>query len=348
MEPNIPTPINVPPSQRPQGAPQTVPGTPVPPRAATPNTIRTMKMDAALAVKTQNETLVSMTLAEEKKKAARREEIAAKEASTAPGVKPAPKPIGRVVLVLGLIIVVAGVGFAIKLALPTLRTINLPSISLPSFGTPTPDQPTKTPGVTTPTTLAPSLIRAQSEKRFTLNKETPEHLFSMVAVERTAGVTPGSIRNLYFAEESTNTDGRTTTSSISPNKLLLLADTSTPAILARSLETPFMVGLYGEEGSQATPFIVFKVSGYDTGLAGMLAWEKDLPHFFDTVFGTKFLVGQTASVKFHNTAISGRDVRALEGLPAGSIFYTFANQNTIIITGSRNTLEALLPLLPTR
>lgn len=348
METNIPTPINIPPSQRPQGAPQDVPGTPMPPRVATPNAIRTMKMDADLAVKSQNETLVSMSLAEEKKKAARREEIAAKETSVVPGVKPAPKPIGRMVLILGIIIVVTGLGFAIKFALPTLRTINLPSISLPSFGTPTSDKPTKIPGVIAPTTLVSSVIRAQSEKRFILNKETPEHLFSMVAAERTAGVTPGSIRNLYFAEESTNTEGRTVASSISPNKLLLLAETPTPAILARSLEAPFMAGLYGEEGSQATPFFVFKVSGYDTGFAGMLAWEKDLPHFFDTVFGTKFLIGQTATLKFRNTVIRGHDVRALEGLPAGSIFYTFANQNTVIITASRSTLEALLPLLPVR
>ncbi len=346
MEPNIPTPINVPPSQRPQGAPQAAPGTPVPPRASTVNTIRTMKSDAALAVKTQNETLVSMALAEEKKKASRREEIAAKEASVAPGTKPAPKPIGRVFLVLGLIIVVAGVGFGIYFALPTLRSINLPSISLPSFGTPETTPPPAEPGKKTP--LAPSLISAQSEKRFTVNKETPEHLFSMVAVERAAGVTPGNIRNLYFAEEATDAEGKTTVSAISPNKLLLLADVSAPAILTRSLEIPFMAGLHGEEGSQATPFFVFKVSGYDTGLAGMLAWEKDLPHFFDIVFGTKFLAGPSTSIKFRNTVISGRDVRALEGLPAGGIFYTFANPNTIIITGSRSTLESLLPLLSVR
>ena len=348
METNIPTPINVPPSQRPQGIPQAVPGAPVPPRTPTTNTIRTMKIDAAEAVRTQNETLVSMTLAEEKKKAARREEIEKKEASAVPGTKPAPKPIGRVILVLGLVVVVTGIGFGIYFVLPTLRTINLPSISLPSFGTTAPGQPLKTNGTSRSVTLAPSLIPAQSEKRFTINKETPEHLFSMVAVERTAGVTPGTIRNLYFAEEATDTACKTTIASISPNKLLLLTDISAPAILARSLETPFMAGLYGEEGSQATPFFVFKVSGYDTGFAGMLAWEKDLPHFFDTVFGTKFLATPSTSIKFHNTVISGHDVRALEGLPAGSIFYTFANLNTVIITGSRGALESLLPLLPVR
>lgn len=347
MEPNIPTPLNVPPSQRTQGASQSVPGSPAASSVALPNIIRTMKSDAALAVKNQNETLVSMSLAEEKKKAARREEIAAKEAAATPETKSAPKPIGRVVLVLGLVVVVVGVGFGIYFALPTLRNINLPSVSLPTFGTPDTERPA---GVTptSKTPLAPSLISARSEKRFSVNKETPEHLFAMVAVERTAGVTPGSVRNLYFTEDSTSLEGTTSTASISANRLLILTETVAPAILARSLENSFMAGLYGEEGAQATPFFVFKFSGYDTGLAGMLAWEKELPRFFDTIFGTKFLATPSTPVKFRDAVVSGYDTRALEGLPAGSIVYTFVNPTTVVIAGSRSTLEALIPLVPAR
>jgi hypothetical protein len=307
-----------------------------------------MKTDAAEAIRTQNETLVSMSLAEEKKKAARREEIATKEASTAPGAKPAPRPLGRFVIILGLIILVAGAGVAIKFALPTLRTIDLPSVSLPIFGTPATDQSTKTTGTPTSTSPTRSLIPAQSEKRFIVNRETPEHLFATIAVERTAGVAPGKIHNFYFSEETTDPAGGASTASISANRLLILANVPTPAILARSLEAPFMVGLYWEECSQATPFFIFKVSGYDTGLAGMLAWEKDLPHFFDTMFGTKFLSGPSTPAKFRNTVVLGHDVRALEGLPAGSILYTFASPSTILVAGSQSALEALLPFLLVR
>lgn len=114
-----------------------------------------------------------------------------------------------------------------------------------------------------------------------------------------------------------------------------------------------MAGLYGEEGGQSTPFFVFKVSGYDTGFAGMLAWENDLPRLFDTVFGTKFLDTQFDAtffnpVKFKDKVVLGYDTRALEGLPAGSIFYAFVNQTTVIIANSQSALEALASLLPTR
>ena len=347
MEPNIPIPISVPPSQRPQGAPESTLATPAPSRAALPNIIRTMKSDAAEAAKTQNETLVSMALAEEKKKSAQRAEMAAREKSETPAVKPAPKPIGRIVIILGLVALIGGAGFAIKLALLKLRTINLPSVSLPTFGAPGAQTPTTvTPTQKTP--LAPSIIPARSEKRFIVNKETPERIFSLIAAEYTAGVTPGSIRNMYFTEETTATGGETTTASISANRLLLLADTTAPAILTRSLENPFMAGLYGEEGSQATPFFIFKFSGYDTGLAGMLAWEKELPRFFDTLFGTKFLAGPSTSIKFRDAVVSGYDARIIEGLPAGSIVYTFANPTTVVIAGSRSALAALVPLVPAR
>lgn len=348
MEQNIPTPVNVPPSQRPAGTSQGVPGAPNAPKTALPNVIRTMKIDAAEAAKNQNETLVSMALAEEKKKAARRAEIAAKEASEPTTEKPAPKPIGRIVIILGIILLVAGIGIAIMFALPVLRAVKLPAVSLSSFGTPAAVTNVETTSSTSPLPLVSSLIHAQSEKRFIINNETPAHLFAMVAVERTAGVTPGNIRNIYFAEENTSPEGGMNSSSISANRLLLLANTPTPAILARSLENPFMVGLYGEEGSQATPFFVFKVSGYDTGLAGMLAWEKDLPHFFDTIFGTKFLGETSTLIKFHNIVILGRDARTLEGLPSGNISYTFANPTTIVVAGSRSALKALTPLVSAR
>lgn len=348
MEPNIPTPISVPPSQRPQGDAQSIPGAPAAaPRAALPNIIRTMKIDAALAAREQKETLVSMALAEEKKKVAQRAEAAVKESSTTPAAKPAPKPIGRIMIVLGLLIVVVGAGFAIKFALPTLRTIKLPSVSLPTFGTP---EVPETPGVIPPskTPLASSIIPAQSEKRFTINKETPEHLFSLVVTERVAGVTPGSIRNMYFTEEATAPEGGVSTAPISASRFLLLTETSAPAILARSLENPFMAGLYGEEGAQATPFFIFKFSGYDTGLAGMLAWEKDLPRFFDTVFGTKFLATPSTSAKFRDMVVSGYDARVLEGLAAGNIVYAFANPTTVVIAGSRSALGTLVLLASSR
>ncbi|HAT68235.1 MAG TPA: hypothetical protein DCS20_01300 [Candidatus Yonathbacteria bacterium] len=341
MESNIPTPISTPPSQRPRDSYQSAPVS----GQGAPLIIRTMKSDAALAIQTQNETLVSMSLAEEKKKALQRTEAA----TTAP-LKPTPKPRGRVVIILGLILFVTGSGIAIKFALPTIRKIslpNLPNVSLPTFGTPSAGQPTKVTSKTAVPTIS-SLIPAQSEKRFTINKETPENLFTMIATERAAGVTTGNIRNLYFEEEAVTLEGEIGVASISAHRLLILANIPTPAIFARSLETPFMAGLYGEEGAQATPFFVFKVSGYDTGLAGMLAWESDLPYFFDTVFGTKFITAPSGPIKFRDKVVSGYDTRSIEGLPAGSIFYAFADQSTVIITSSQSALEALVSRLSVR
>ncbi|MHB1118150.1 MAG: hypothetical protein ACYCZ7_01285 [Minisyncoccota bacterium] len=343
MDPNIPTPTTTPPPQQPQGAEpnaaqtlatKTTPTSPL-------TIIRTMKSDAAETIKAQHETLVSMAIAEEKKKEAEQAEAAAKKTSaTMAPEKPAPKPLARIVIILWLILFVAAAGVVIKFALPTLRTLSISNISLPVFKIPAIKEEGSLPSSVQ--TLAPSLIPAQSEKRFIVNKETPEHLFAMIDVERTAGATPASIRNLYFTEEVTTSAGTAEATPISANRLLLFADIPAPAILTRSLETPFMAGLYGEEDSRATPFFVFTVSSHDTGFAGMLAWEKDLPKLFDTMFGTKFLTAPSVSLKFHDIIIAGYDARVLEEASAGNIAYAFADPTTIIIAGDQNTLRMLI------
>jgi len=345
------------------GKPTTPQGSAAPQGDSTPpaNTIRTMKSDAALAIKDQKETLVSIAIAEKKKKEERKEEVKTSrekaespekkteiQKPSAPGVPPAPRPIGRIVVVLGVILVLVGLGFGVKFALPLIQNISLPSISLPSlpiFGTPGTGEPTQpSPGQPTPS-LTAAIIAPQYEKRFDISKDTPEHVFEAVASERGSGLTPGSIKNLYFTEETSTTEGTPSTAVISANRLVILVGKSAPEILTRSLEKPFMAGFIGEENSTATPFLILKVSGYDTGFAGMLAWEATIPRFFDTLFGTKFASTSLDPATFRDIVILGHDARSLKGTPITGITYTFANPTTIVIAGSQSALEKLVPMV---
>lgn len=302
----------------------------------TPRLIRTMKSDAADAIKKQNETFVSIALAEERKQAqARSEAVVAQQAQTEIPSH-ATKPRGRVVIVIVFLLFLVALGLAYKFILPKLDTLQISGISFP---------PEKEAPATEQMTisLAPALIPPQYEKRFILNKETPEHLFAMIAVERTGGVVEGSIKNLYFAEEVSAQDGTLNTNAISVNRLFAFANISAPEILTRSLETPFMAGLLGEGGSSAAPFIILKVSGYDTSLAGMLEWEASLPNLIDTVFGTK--TGVMGEGKFRDIVVAGKDSRILESASDTKIIYAFTDPNTIVITVSRSTLEKLITMI---
>lgn len=306
-----------------------------------PRIMRTMKSDVAEAIKRQNETSVSIAVAEQKKQEKMRaESTAEKQAQEGPS-SPAPKPIGRVIVVIVLLIIITALGLAYVFVLPKLGAIQLPKISIPSFGKPAPVVPTAT--TTEPVlSLAPSLIPTQSEKRFNISNQTRTQVLADITAEMKLETPSGTIKNLYFTEESD-----TTSIAISVTRLLAFAGISAPDILTRSLEKSFMVGFLGEQNGNSTPFVVLKVSSYETGLAGMLEWETTLPRSFDSIFGTKTSGTSTSTVRFRDVVVLGKDARSSNVATGDALFYAFANQNTVVIAGSKTALEALLSLAPT-
>lgn len=344
MEPNIQS-SNNPASSQAQRTPGVFQGSPeVPVRTPLASSVRTMKSDISEAIKKQNETYVSIALAEERKRKAELEAQAVATAQKTVAETVVPRRRGRVFIVLGIFFVVVAGGLVINFFVPLARKITIPAISLPSFGgyaelatTTLPTEPAAAPVV-----LAPSLIPAQSEKEFNISRETPELIFAKIAVEYASGVEAGSIKNLYFNEEVAGEAGTTTTAAVSAGGLLALTGVRIPDILVRVLEPDFMVGILGE-ATRSTPFFILNVSSHEGGLAGMLAWEKDLPRFFDTVFGTKIVGGIPGErLVFRDTIVLGRDARALETASGQNIVYAFADTDTIVIAGSTGALNELL------
>lgn len=307
-------------------------------KVAPPRLIRTMKLDMAEAVKNQNETVVSIAIAEEKKKAVARAEGMTATQTGPENLTPAPKPVGRIVVIFVILLIALLLGLAYVFVLPKLGAIKLPDITIPSFGKPV-DTTTATTTDVVVLPLASSLIRAQTEKRFSITNQTRTQVFNEILIEMRQGLPSGSIKNLYFTEGNADL-----LREISSNRLFIFADVSAPEILTRSLEKPFMMGFWGEQNGDATPFLILKVSGNDTGFAGMLEWEANLPRFFDTIFGTSIEVGITSKIKFKDIVVLGKDARTIDTPFGGSVSYAFANQNTIVIAGSKTSLEALLPL----
>ena len=250
------------------------------------------------------------------------------------------------VVVVGLLVLGGGGWVAYKFVLPALSSINISKISFPSFAKTTPVETTT--ATTTPVTVVtppPPLIASQSEKSFLIKNQTPQNLFSMVSTERTLPVTLGEIKNIDFVEDASGTPGVTGTNEITFNSFVSLVGVSVPDIFTRSVVDPFMAGILGEENNLNTPFMVFKVSAYDTGFAGMLQWEQSMPNFFDTVFGTKVASQAPAKLKFKDVVISGHDARVLGGTPGLTLGYMFVNPTTIIIAESTTALEKLAPLV---
>lgn len=310
------------------------------------STIRTMKGDVALAVERQKETLVSIALAEEKKKEARQKELLLAAEERAQHQESAPKPRGRIFIILSLLLVILLGVLGYFFVLPKLGGLSLPGFSNKT-NTPEPVMPT-IPVATTPTRtiLTSALIPTQSEIIFSLKKETSAHIFSTIKSERLAGDISYEVKNIVITDETQNADGSTKTTPISANRLITLAGVTLPEILARSLQSTHMAGFIAEPNSTLpTPFLILKVSGYSTALAGMLEWEQKLPTLFDTVFGTNITAGLSPKTKTRDVVLLGRDSRVLEITPNVGIAYMFADPSTLVITGSRTALEKIVTTL---
>lgn len=309
------------------------------------STIRTMKGDVAMAIQKQQETLVSIAMAEEKKKAARQAELIAAAEERAQRQKAAPKRRGRIFVVLILLVLIAGGVLGYIFVLPKLGEVNLPSTSLfTKEESLIPSAPLEV--LPKPIILTPALIPTQAETIFSIKNESAAEIFSAIKNDRLGGDTSWGVKNFIITDDITVTDGSQKIVTISANRLITLAGLTMPEILARSFQNTFMSGLIREENSTIpTPFLILKISGYSAALSGMLQWEKKLPTLFDTIFGTNITAGLTEKTKTRDVIILGRDARVLEITPNVGIAYMFTDQSTLIIAGSRTALEKIAPML---
>lgn len=106
---------------------------------------------------------------------------------------------------------------------------------------------------------------------------------------------------------------------------------------------------------QRQPFIIMRVTSFDTAFAGILEWERTMSADLSPLFGDVVINSFDPSARtdtqvreafFKDIIASNKNVRLLldeEG--KDRIVYTFTNQNTILITTTREALDEILPLV---
>lgn len=132
-------------------------------------------------------------------------------------------------------------------------------------------------------------------------------------------------------------------------EILLVLAPQMSGSFARAIKT-IMFGALNNE-----PFIVLKVTSFDAAFAGMLDWEDTASADLAPLFGSSVSASFDASARtstqvrnafFKDIIASNKNTRLLQDESANDrIVYTFVDQNTILITTTRNTLSNLLPLI---
>ena len=103
------------------------------------------------------------------------------------------------------------------------------------------------------------------------------------------------------------------------------------------------------------PFILMKVTNFDTAFGGLLSWEPDMSADLSPLFGpvvTKSYdpyartATQHRSAFFRDTVVANKSVRVLVNEnDTEKLMYAFINPNLILITTNSTAFNAILPLI---
>jgi len=206
-----------------------------------------------------------------------------------------------------------------------------------------PDIISSLPALLLPTeqTIAPNITTLSSEEFRTLlmrlRDETDQQVGTMLSV------VPGNTVS--------NSDGGSSFEPLTSETFFTKALLNAPAGLVRSFAPQFLFGIHIFDGNQ--PFLMVKISSYESAFAGMLDWEESIIDSLGPILRKEsdlsFGLGAFAIPKFEDAVIKNVDVRALKNSRGKTvILYAFPSRGTLVITTNAETFGEILTRLGSR
>ena len=194
-----------------------------------------------------------------------------------------------------------------------------------------------------PSSIAPPLIETDSSSNVVLPPlDDPRRNAARIAYLRNS--TTGSLGAItalrFFADGSTTTP-------ITAEEFLSAVGGRAPDSLLRALSPAFASGihLFGENQF----YLIFQVENRDQVFAGMLDWERIMADSLGPVFHPARDFGKEGEdtvvtpLTFEDAVIRNRDARVIKGQGSKPVLvWGFADNRTLIITGSSDTFTELL------
>ncbi len=285
--------------------------------------LKTYRGDAEEAIQRQKESIASMALREQKKRADE------KKSEVPPAISPENQK--RIMVIIATVVGIAAVGGGI---FAFVRYGNF------SF--------TKTkPGdtvVVKNNPATPSLIPPRYEREIDVATTASKNTLAGIVAEEIAKVQEaGSVTNIFLTK--THSQALQTVGIgkdvVSTEIFLSTFFADAPEALKRSLDSNFMLGVYYDTVKKGRAFILFKTNSFETSFAGMLSWEKTLPQDLGLILGAKEGVGG-----FKDVVMRNKDTRALLDRGQVPVFlYSFIDRNTVLVTADKETFGNILDIL---
>ncbi len=280
--------------------------------------IKTYKQDVADAIHKDNVSIVKMALAENKKREENKE------------IDEERSPTSRrniILISISVFLVLIGGG-----AVGLFYYINQI----------TPKNVTATPVVT-------DVIHFEYSENIDLTNSNRQDVFNAIQNEKNSNLPLGTIKKLVFVASSSKIQGVMTF-----NDFMGALNSNIPNELVRSLDPQFFFGLHSFQANN--PFIILTTSSYDNAYSGMLDYEPAMENDMEGIFG--LTEAQTSSSTATSTkttlntrhwadkVIDNKDVRVfIDGGGNSLFFYSFLDQNTIIITDNIDTFTEVVDRL---
>ena len=168
-----------------------------------------------------------------------------------------------------------------------------------------------------------------------------------------AAPAPNTLVHLYITE-GTETNKKL----INSSQFLTLLKVNASDQYLRTLEPDLMFGIHGFNGNN--PFIILKTRVYQTAFAGMLKWEETLNDDLTPLFSKggpaepQAPAESTADIlasnkPFVDLVIKNKDVRVLTNkYDRIVLLYTFLDKETILITTNEFTLKEIIDRMTNR
>lgn len=265
--------------------------------------IRTFSSDMAQAVRERGGSVVRIAIAEDEKRRAEMQE------SSIRTKKNMTFTIG------GALLVLAAVGVLVY----SYQSRQAPVVQVPAAPA-----------------LPASLIRSEDVQVINASgMQNSDIIAAIQAIVANPGIQAGNVKNIILGQ------GTGATRSIVPlSQFFSVLNMSTPPELLRALLPDYMIGTYlYDKGSL---FLIIHGTAHDYLLTGMLAWEPNLFDDMKALFAidtSSISKAQLQHMVFSDAVISNRDARAvLDADKKPLLYYSFLDQNTIIIATDSKTL----------
>ena len=280
------------------------------------NTVRTFSSDMAQATKGNNVSVISVAVAEQKKR--EKEEVYEKAKVT---------PMKKFIwITLGTLLILLGLGlYYVVFMRKTTETV--PVIQTPSaIEAPIPYDDTVHIDITNTISGVDISKLIYGE----ILKTTSVHKIKDLLIYKTVSNVPQPVHATDFVNQ---------------------IGSSMPDSLARSLTDSYMVGTYASEAGAPHLFLIFKTNDYNIAYASMLSWENTMLGDFFSMFGIDVSGDKKERLdeKWNDIIIENKDARVLYDSAHNPIlYYAFLDKADCIITDDPSIIKEVASRLITK